>query len=176
VRRVLSDKGQRQIPNRFGRDCGNGTPVGAPDGRSISKLLRSREGDIEMTIEREFTTLERRHGERKERRRLAGLWWAVVLIWAGLVFGADGMGLLPQIGDADAWSWIFLGAGTLGMLGALYRLISPSVADPTTWDWVWASFCLIIGLGGFTTLDIAWPLVLILAGGMILVDVSWRRD
>jgi hypothetical protein len=82
---------------------------------------------------------------------------------------------LPQIGDADAWSWIFLGAGILGILGALYRVVSSNVLKPSTWDWVWASFCLIIGLGGFTAINIAWPLILILAGGGILVSVLWRH-
>jgi hypothetical protein len=129
-----------------------------------------------MTTERKFLRVEQKYGERRERRRLEGLWWAVVLIWAGLVFGADSMGLVPQIGDADAWSWIFVGAGTFGMLGSLYRLTSTSVPNPTTWDWVWASFCLIIGLGDFTTLNISWPLILILVGGVILVNVLWRRD
>jgi len=127
-----------------------------------------------MTIEQEFRTIEQKYSERKERLRLEGLWWAFVLIWAGLVFLADSMDLMPQIGDADAWSWIFLGAGVFGILGALYRLTSANVPNPTTWDWVWGSFCLIIGLGGFTTLSIAWPLVLILVGGVILVTVLLR--
>jgi hypothetical protein len=128
-----------------------------------------------MTSEQEFMIAEHRHSARRERRRLEGLWWAVVLIWAGLVFGADSMGLVPQIGDADAWSWIFLGAGMFGILGALYRVTSPDAPNPSTWDWVWASFCLIIGLGGFTTVNIAWPLILILVGGVLLVSVLWRR-
>jgi len=127
-----------------------------------------------MTIEQEFRTIEQKYSERKKRLRLEGLWWAVVLIWAGLVFLADSMDLMPQIGDADAWSWIFLGAGVFGILGALYRLTSANVPNPTTWDWVWGSFCLIIGLGGFTTLSIAWPLVLILVGGVMLVTVLLR--
>jgi hypothetical protein len=127
-----------------------------------------------MTIEQEFMTVG--HKKRKERKRLEGLWWALVLIWAGLVFGADSLGLVPQIGDADAWSWIFFGAGMLGVLGAFYRFITPNLPDPTTWDWVWGGFCLIIGLGGFTTLNISWPLILILIGGAILVNVFWRRD
>jgi hypothetical protein len=128
-----------------------------------------------MTTEQESIVAEYRYAKRRERKRLEGLWWAVVLIWAGMVFGADSMGLLPQIGDADAWSWIFLGAGVFGVLGALYRVISLNVPNPSAWDWVWGSFCLIIGLGGFTTINIAWPLILILVGGIILVSVMWRR-
>jgi len=128
-----------------------------------------------MTTEQEFIVAEHQHGKRRERKRLEGLWWAVVLIWAGLIFGADSMGLLPQIGDADAWSWIFLGAGVFGVLGALYRVLSPNALNPSTWDWIWGSFCLIIGLGGFTTVKIAWPLILILVGMIVLVSALWRR-
>jgi len=128
-----------------------------------------------MTTEQEFMVAEHRHGKSRERKRLEGLWWAVVLIWAGIVFGVDSMGLLPQIGDADAWSWIFLGAGVFSLLGSLYRLASLDVPNPTAWDWIWGAFCLLIGLGGFTTVNIAWPLILILIGGVILVSTILRR-
>jgi hypothetical protein len=127
-----------------------------------------------MTSEREFMFSEHRHSERRERQRLAGLWWAAVLIWAGMVFGADSMGIVPQIGDADAWSWVFLGAGAFGILGASYRSTSSGLPNPTTWDWVWGAFCLIIGLGGFTAVNIAWPLILILVGVVILFSALWR--
>jgi hypothetical protein len=128
-----------------------------------------------MTSEQDIMTVEHRQSNRKERRRLERLWWAVVLIWAGMVFGADSMGLMPQVADADAWSWIFLGAGMIGILGNLYRVSSVDVPNPSTWDWVWSSFCLIIGLGGFITVNIAWPFILILVGGVILISVSLRR-
>ena len=101
---------------------------------------------------------------------------AVTLIWAGLVFGADRMGLLPQIGDSGAWSWIFLGAGLAGLLGSLYRWTVSSIPHPTTWDWVWAGICLIAGLDGFVTLNVFWPVVLILAGAIALVSGFRSRD
>jgi len=129
-----------------------------------------------MTTEHDFITIKQKYSRRKERRRLEGLWWAVALIWAGLVFGADGMGLIPQIGDASAWSWIFLGAGMVGILGSFYRLTLSNVPNPTAWDWVWSGICLIIGLDGFVTLNIFWPIILILAGGIALVNGLWSRD
>lgn len=121
-------------------------------------------------------TIGQNLSENKERQRLEGIWWAVALIWAGLVFGTDSLGILPQIGAADAWSWIFLGAGLLGTIGNLYRVISSYAPNPTYWDWIWSGTILILGLGGFTTLNISWPLILILVGGIILVNVLWRRD
>lgn len=129
-----------------------------------------------MTTEQDFITVKKKHSERKERRRLEGLWWAVVLIWAGLVFASDSMELMPQIGDASVWSWISFGAGLVALLGSSFRLISPDIPDPTTWVWVWGAICLAIGLGGFTTLNIFWPLVLILVGALALINGLWWRD
>lgn len=120
-------------------------------------------------------TTKQKYSERKERLRLEGLWWAVVLIWAGIVFAVDSMGLVPQIGNASAWSWIFLGAGMVGVLGSSFRLISTDIPNPTTWDWVWGGICLTIGLGGFVTLNIFWPLILILVGTFALVSGLWRH-
>lgn len=126
-----------------------------------------------MTTQKDVKTFEKRYSERNERQRMKGLWWAVVLIWTGLVFAADSMGLVPQIADATAWNWIFIGAGIIGILGALFRSTLSSVATPTAWDWVWAAVCVIIGLDGFFTLNIFWPLILIVGGGLILINGLW---
>ncbi|MFC1936840.1 hypothetical protein ACFLYP_04160 [Chloroflexota bacterium] len=107
-------------------------------------------------------------------KRLENLFWAGVLILAGLIFGAESMGILPKIGDSDSWSWIFLGAGLYGFALNFYRLSSPDHATPTTWDYIWSGIFLIIGLGGFTAFDISWPLILILVGVVTLVN-AFRR-
>ena len=64
-----------------------------------------------MITEQENVVIEQKKNQKKDRQRLEALWWATALIWAGLIFGADSLGLLPQFGQADAWSWVFLGAG-----------------------------------------------------------------
>jgi hypothetical protein len=106
-----------------------------------------------MTEEEKNMVLERRKSAKHARKRAEGLWWAGALIWAGLVFGADSLDLLPQAGDADAWSWVFLGA----------------------WDWIWSGGLTLVGLGGFTTISISWPLILILIGAAILVSQYVQR-
>jgi len=113
--------------------------------------------------------------EKEERQRFEVLWWAGALIWAGLVFGADGLGVLPQIGKADAWTWVFLGAGLYGLLGTLYRQMSVDRLNPTTWDYLWSGFLLIVGLAGMAGLDAFWPLVLILVGVAFIVSVVRRK-
>jgi hypothetical protein len=112
----------------------------------------------------------------EQRKRLEAMWWAGVFIWAGLIFGADSLGFLPQIGGADAWSWVFAGAGLSALVGAIFRVTSPDWPDPTAWDYIWAGILLIIGLGGFFNLEIGFPLILILIGVVILGSMLLRRE
>ena len=104
------------------------------------------------------------------RKRAERLWWAGALIWAGLVFGVESLGLLPQVGGANAWSWVLLGAGLYGLTSNLYYVRPASPYKPTTWDWIWSGGLALLGLSGFTTINISWPLVLILAGTAIFIS------
>jgi low affinity Fe/Cu permease len=112
---------------------------------------------------------------RYERKRVEAVYWAGVLIWAGLVFGAEKCGYLPQIGRADAWTWIFLGAGLYSLLGAVYRYASEYFTNPSTFDYIWGGVLLIIGLNGLTPIKIAWPLVLIFIGAVLLIGTLKKQ-
>ncbi len=108
-----------------------------------------------------------------KRAKAEALYWAGALIWAGLVFAADSMGLVPQIGNADAWSWVFIGGGLYGTVLNFYSSLQPDSVT-TTWDYVWSGFWLILGLSGLFAIDMFWPLVLILMGAASLVSVIRR--
>ena len=112
----------------------------------------------------------------KDNKRLDAYFWGGVLLWAGLVFGGEAMGMLPKIGNASSWSWIFLGAGVLSIALNLVSLSSESFSDPTGWDWVWGGIFALIGLGGFTTIDISWPIIFIVIGVAMLVKTFFRRE
>ena len=113
--------------------------------------------------------------EQEERRQIETIYWAGVLIWAGLVFVADNQGWLPKVGEAGPWSWIFFGAGLYGTLGNFFRLAAANWSAPTTWDWIWSGFWLILGLVGVTGVDVFWPLALILVGVVVLANMLFRR-
>ena len=102
------------------------------------------------------------------------LYFGSVLIWAGIVFAADSLGFLPQIGSSDAWSWIFLGAGVAALIGNLIRQASSSILNPSGFDYIFGAVLLAIGLGGFTSLYIALSVVLLLVGGAILYTALFR--
>ena len=120
-------------------------------------------------------TLEREDSQKKAGQRLEAIFWGGVILWAGLVFGADSLGYLPQIGGAEAWSWLFLGAGVYALLLDLWRVASPDYANPTTGDYVVAGILLILGLGGFFNFNLSWPLILVLIGLAILGKALLRR-
>jgi hypothetical protein len=120
-------------------------------------------------------TVEQKKSRKEKHQLLETLYWAGVLVWVGLIFGIDSLGLLPQIGGADAWSWVFFGAGLYALLGALWRVSTPDWPDPTTWDYVWIGILLILGLDGLITLEIGFPLILVLIGVALLGSTLWQR-
>ncbi|MFC1961287.1 hypothetical protein ACFLYO_11340 [Chloroflexota bacterium] len=111
-----------------------------------------------------------------EHQYYNAMYWAGVLIWAGLVFALDSLGSLPQIGAASAWSWVFFGAGLYALVGNYWRTLSPARLDPTMGDYNWAIVLMLFGIGGLIELNITWPVVLILLGGSLLIDTLRPRN
>jgi hypothetical protein len=168
---------------------GEGSPVttltGAVDQAALHSVLRRLYSlglplisatcvEFEIQERRNEMTVESWLNRREERRGFQALWWAGTLLWAGLVFGADSLGWLPQIGQADAWTWVFLGAGLYGLIGTLYRQISVDALNPRAWDYLWSGSLLAVALGGVAGVNISWSLVLILAGVIVLVSALCR--
>jgi len=114
--------------------------------------------------------------QKKEKKYPDAIFWGGALLWAGLVFGADTLGYLPQVGAANAWSWVFVGAGVYGLLMNIVRLASQSLSNPAGWDWVWAVIFVIIGAAGFLAINVPWWLFLIIIGVVILFGALFRRD
>ena len=114
--------------------------------------------------------------QKVEKKYIDAIFWGGALLWAGIVFGLETLGYLPQIGTAGVWSWVFLGVGIYGLLLNFARLVSASLSDATAWDWLWAIIFLVIGAVGFLSVGIPWWLFLILIGVVILGSALLRRD
>ena len=121
-----------------------------------------------------MSTVQKFKNDMEQLGYINAIYFGGVLVWAGVVFAADSLGYLPQIGDSDAWSWIFLGAGLASLVGNLIRQASPSILNPSAFDYIFGAVLLAIGVGGFTSLYIALPLVLVLVGGAILFSGIFR--
>ena len=141
----------------------------------MTQHVVNKSGEPDLTLE-ELKAQQEMLSEKAERKRLESYWWAAVLIWSGFFFVAELLGFLPEIGAANAWSWIFLGAGVFGLIGALIRVANPDLPRPTGWDYFWSILFLVIGASGFFGGGIAFPIVLVVVGLAILVNIFFRND
>ncbi len=110
--------------------------------------------------------------------------WALILIWAGVVFLASNMGWLGVVGGSipglpgvrlGDWSLVFAGAGVLLLLEAVVRLLLPSYRRPIGGSIFLGLLFLGIGLGDIISWNIIWPLILIALGLIIVLRGAWRR-
>ncbi len=120
-------------------------------------------------------TIEPEENQKETRPRLDAFYWAAALIWIGLMFWADSLGILPQIGESSAWTWIFIGGGVAGLLLNFYSYSAPQYANPTAGDYIWSGILLLFGLGGLTAFSIPWPLILVVVGVIFLANSLLRH-
>ena len=130
---------------------------------------------------------EQKHKEKSHNDQLSSLVWALILIWAGLVFLGDNLGLMNaivadpiQIGDITirqigTWSMIFLGAGVLVFVEGLIRTFVPVYRASTGSDFFLAAIFLGIGLGGLIGYSLVWPFILIAMGLATLASAMIRK-
>ena len=137
--------------------------------------------------EKELQKQEEKSMEEKWRRDpLGSVVWALILIWAGVVFLANNLGWLEAINSffaglglrtaelsfpipfmsLDAWSLVFIGAGVLLLAEVVVRLLFPAYRRPVIGTAIMAVIALGLGLG---TWGLIWPLILIIVGlGIVL--------
>lgn len=117
-------------------------------------------------------------GRKAERKRIDAIWWAGVLIWIGLVLGADNLNILPRIGgEGEWWLWVFLGAGLWALALNGFSVLS-NWPNPSTWDWIWTAIFLLVGLGGVVNIagEIVGAVVLVGIGIAFLVKALSRSE
>jgi hypothetical protein len=104
--------------------------------------------------------------------------WALVLIWAGVAWLLENLGVWDSIvgAEGDAWPIIFLGAGLIVLASVAFRLVVPAYRRPITGGIILGLVLLGIGLGGITD---GWvvigPLVLIGIGLAGIAAYFFRR-
>lgn len=132
---------------------------------------------------------ERPHNEKEEKDRgeswdekwrsdpLNAVWWALMLIWAGLVLIADNIGMLDNLGfGGQGWALGFLGAGIFALLLVLIRLFVPAYRRPVTGSIIIGFILVGIGLGELWKWDIVGALILIAIGVSIFLSRLIQRE
>ena len=128
----------------------------------------------EKEEEKQQQEKEEKNWEEKWRRDPLGTAvWAVILIWAGLVWLVESMGLLANVrileSRVEAWPVILVGAGTVLLLEIVVRLLVPSYRRPVGGTLVFAIILVGVGLGSLFDMSKAWPIVLIAIGVALLL-------
>ena len=131
----------------------------------------------ESRNEKEEKGREESWDEKWRRDPLNAVWWALILIWAGLVLIADNVGMLDNLGlGGKGWALGFLGAGILALLLVLVRLFVPAYRRPVTGGIIIGFILLGIGLGELYRWDVVGALVLIAIGVSILLSRLVQRE
>jgi hypothetical protein len=127
---------------------------------------------------------EKTYEEKHRRDPLGTLIWALILIWAGVVWLANNFGFLDSIRirfsdlpfvlpfAREVWALFFLGAGVILLIEVLIRLAVPDYRRPVMGTFILAVFFFGIGLGNW---ELIWPLVLIVIGASILLRGVFRK-
>jgi hypothetical protein len=114
-------------------------------------------------------------GQRIRRDRLSSFSWAFIFIWAGLVFLAKNLNLIPSWTSVlfnpirggqwlSAWPLVFIGAGVILIIEVIVRLIVPDLRSHFGGALIMSLIFLSIGLGQVISWSIIGPLILIAFG------------
>jgi low affinity Fe/Cu permease len=109
--------------------------------------------------------------------------WALILVWAGVVFLASNLGwldsLLRRTSDipgmgfltklVDAWPVVLIGAGVILLGEVVARLVMPAYRGPVTGTAIFAVILIAIGLGDLVNWNLLWPIILIALGLSVLL-------
>ena len=119
-------------------------------------------------------------GQHHRRDRLSAITWALIFIWAGLVFLAGNMGWLknfsieiPGVSKVlqfyESWPLIFLGAAVILIIESVVRVVVPGTGKHFTAPLLMALVCFGVALGQVYSWAIIGPVILIGLGLVFLL-------
>jgi cation transport ATPase len=118
---------------------------------------------------------EKSWDEKWRRDPLNAAVWAIIIIWAGLMFLAESLNLLNWLPFLEPWSLFFLGAGVILALEVGIRLLMPAYRQPVILNVILAAVFLAIGLGEIISWECVLPLAVIALGLYLLFRGVLRR-
>ncbi len=102
------------------------------------------------------------------RGALSGIVSGLMIVWLGVVFLLDRQGLLAE---GVGWVWYFLlGLGVILLAEVIARHVLPQYRQPSSGRLVAALVLIAIGAWQITGLGEWWPLLLIAAGLVMMVN------
>lgn len=148
------------------------------EGQQYEKSEKDR-GMNEKAEEKQHEKVDEKRFEEKSRRDpLSSMIWAGILIWVGVALLANNLGILdnvPFLGQFEAWSLAFAGAGVIVLLEVLIRLAVPEYSGPVIGTLIFGLILLSIGMGDIVQWGFIWPVIVIVAGVLILFRAMTRK-
>jgi hypothetical protein len=143
-------------------------------------MSEHRYSEKDEKLEKQDEKDEKGRGEKWRNDPLGAVIWALILIWAGLVFLAENLGWLTQFELESPWGLIFIGAGLIVWLEVVLRLVMLQYRRPVVGTFIFGIILLGIGVGiTFGTTPQMWSvifaLVIIAVGVAILLRGLGRR-
>jgi len=141
----------------------------------------------EMEKREEKSPEEKSWDEKYRRDPLGGIIWALILIWAGVVFLVTNLGYLDQWLRVDsdlpaflsrlggAWPIILLGAAALLVGEVIIRLMMPIYRRPVGGTLFLAAVFVAVALGDLVSWAIVGPVILIALGLWFITRSLFRR-
>lgn len=155
---------------------------------TMSDQNRYEKQEKEEKDEKELQKHEEKTVEEKWRRDPLGtLIWALILIWAGVVWLAYNFGYLDRFPFVSRFvggvghinppflKLIFLGAGILILIEILIRLVVPTYRRSVIGSVIIAAIFLGVSLEGIVSWNIIWPVVIIAIGLLLILQNLFRR-
>ena len=119
---------------------------------------------------------ERSWDEKARNDPLGAIVWALILIWAGIVFLVQNLGILDAVGGVEEWGLIFAGAGVILLLEAGARYVLPEYRRPIMGTVIMGLVFIAIGLGDMISWKLVGPLAIIGVGAAMLLGGLFRRE
>lgn len=143
-------------------------------------MSEQRFSEKDEKLEKQEEKDEKGRGEKSRGDPLNAVIWALILIWAGLVFLAQNLGWLAQFELANTWGLIFIGAGLIVLLEVIIRLVMPEYRRPVIGTFIFGIVLIGIGVGmtfGATPQiwSVIFALAIIAAGVSILLRGLGQR-
>jgi hypothetical protein len=99
--------------------------------------------------------------------------WGLIIIFAGLALVAVNLRTFPFLTWENVWALILIAAGLLLLLEVVIRVVIPTYRRPVGGRLILVCVLFIIA-GGWTKLEITWPLILVAIGVAIIVGALLR--
>jgi hypothetical protein len=138
--------------------------------------------DSENTEERKYDNETKNQKKTARQDPLDAIAWALILIWAGLVFLVFNVGWVDKLNLAinlpenaiflglRVWPVIALGAGVILLIETFTRMLVPAFNASNIGQIFLAFLFLALGLDGIFEWKFLWPLVLVCSGMVILAN------